>query len=141
MAEALLRNELKDTPQARSARISSAGLHAIPGNAAHTWALASSREFGISLEEHRAQLLTAEMVQEADVIFAMDFQNQAELLTLYPDSRHKVFMLGACLQSPSRCREIPDPFFGDVETTRNCYRVLQTCVRNLAAELFPRTNQ
>ena len=54
------------------------------------------------------------MMQEADAIFAMDFQNKAELVTLYPDSGHKVFMLRACLQDSSQM-EIPDPYFGNVE--------------------------
>ena len=77
------------------------------------------------------------MVQEADAIFAMDFQNKAELLTLYPDSKHKIFMLSAYLNGSRQYGEIPDPYLGDIETTRNCYRTLQTCVRNLAADVFP----
>ena len=139
MAEAFFRRELGSLADERSLSIASAGLHATPGNPAHPWALASSSEFGISLEQHRAQLLTPEMVQEADAIFAMDFQNKAELVTLYPDSEHKVFMLRACLQDSSQM-EIPDPYFGNVDTTLDCYRMLQACVRNLASDLFPRSN-
>jgi|SRR5580704_15476435 protein-tyrosine phosphatase len=140
MAEALFRKELGSLADEPSLRIASAGLHATPGNPAHPWALASSPEFGISLEQHRAQLLTAEMVQEANAIFVMDFQNKAELVTLYPDSGHKVFMLGACLTNSGQ-REIPDPYFGNVEATRNCYRILQACVRNLTSDLFPHSNR
>jgi protein-tyrosine-phosphatase len=77
------------------------------------------------------------MVQQADAIFAMDFQNKAELLTLFPDSRHKIFMLSAYLNGPGQHGEIPDPYLGNLETTRNCYQMLESCVRNLAAELFP----
>ncbi len=136
MAEALLQREVTHLPSELSVRISSAGLHATPGNTAHPWALAASEEFGISLENHRARLLTAEMVGQADAIFAMDFQNKAELLTLYPDSSRKIFMLSAYLDGLGRNREIPDPYFGDVETTRQCYGVLQTCILNLVADLF-----
>jgi protein-tyrosine phosphatase len=113
----------------------SAGLHAIPGREAHPWALEASREIGISLVQHRAQLLTPEMVSQADVIFVMDFQNQAEVLALYPEAREKVVMLSAYADGEERCREIPDPYFGDLEATRRCYAVLQTCIHNLAAEL------
>jgi protein-tyrosine-phosphatase len=141
MAEALFHKELgPPIVDERSLCIASAGLHATPGNPAHPWALAASPEFGIALDQHRAQLLTAEMVQEADAIFAMDFQNKAELITLYPDSAHKVFMLRSCVQTSGQA-EIPDPYFGDVETTRNCYRMLQACVQDLAANLFPRSNR
>lgn len=139
MAEALFRKELGSLADERSVHIASAGLHATPGNPAHPWALASSAKLGVSLEEHRAHLLTAAMVQETDAIFAMDFQNKAELLTLYPDSMSKVFMLRACLQD-SRQMEIPDPYFGNVEVTLDCYRMLQACIRSLAHDLFPHSN-
>ncbi len=135
MAERFMKREVRHrTPN--SVRIASAGLHATPGNAAHPWALAASADFGISLDNHRAQLLTAEMVEQMDAIFAMDFQNLAELRALYPDSKHKMFMLSAYLDGPGRNREFTDPYYGDVETTRSCYRLLQTCVRNLAADVF-----
>ena len=135
MAERLMQQEVSYRT-ANPVRIASAGLHATPGNAAHPWALAASADFGISLDNHRAQLLTAEMVEQMDAIFAMDFQNLAELLALYPDSKHKILMLSAYLEGPRRNREIADPYYGDVDTTRSCYRLLQTCVRNLAADVF-----
>jgi protein-tyrosine phosphatase len=139
MAESLFRKELGSLADERSVRIASAGLHATPGNLAHPWALASAAKLGISLEQHRAQLLTAAMVREADAIFAMDFQNKAELLTLYPEAKARIFMLRACLQDSSQM-EIPDPYFGNVEATLDCYRMLQSCVRNLAHDLFPGSN-
>ena len=136
MAEALFRKELGSLANERSLRIASAGLHSTPGNPAHPWALASSAKLGVSLDQHRAQLLTAAMVQKADAIFAMDFQNKAELLTLYPESKAKVFMLRACLHDSSQM-EIPDPYYGSVEITLDCYRMIQACVRNLAHDLSP----
>jgi protein-tyrosine phosphatase len=136
MAEALLKRELSNRTRNENLMVASAGLHATPGNVAHPWALTASTDFKISLEKHRAQLLTAEMVRAADAIFAMDFQNKAELLTLYPESKHKIFMLSSCLRGPGQHGEIADPYFGDLEATRNCYRTLQTCVQNLADHLF-----
>ena len=136
MAERLMKQEVSRRAS-KPVRIGSAGLHATPGKAAHPWALTASADFGISLDNHRAQLLTAEMVEQTDAIFAMDFQNLAELLTLFPDSRHKIFMLSAYLDGPGQNREIPDPYYGDVDATRSCYRVLQSIVRNLAADVFP----
>jgi protein-tyrosine-phosphatase len=73
MAEAIFRQCTAGTHILVSAV--SAGLHAIPGGAAHPRAVAASSEIGLSLVEHRAQLLSPEMVSEADVIFVMDFQD------------------------------------------------------------------
>ena len=136
MAEAMFRQSTAGTHIAVNAV--SAGLHAIPGGEAHPRALAASREIGLSLVEHRAQLLSPEMVTQADIIFVMDFQNKAEMLALYPEAREKVLMLSAYADGGDRCREIPDPYFGDLEATRRCYALLQTCILNLAAELAER---
>jgi protein-tyrosine-phosphatase len=48
-------------------------------------------------------------------------------------------MLSAYGDGPTRYREIPDPYFGDLEATRHCYAVLQTCIRNLTNDLATRT--
>jgi protein-tyrosine-phosphatase len=130
MAEALLKQAAEAAKiEIRSA---SAGLHAISGKAAHPWAQAAASEMGISLANHRAKLLTPEAVEQADAVFAMDLQNLAELLTLYPQGKDKFFMLSAYAGHP-RLREISDPYLGDLETTRQCYRILKTCVQNLLA--------
>jgi protein-tyrosine-phosphatase len=136
MAEALLKRELMRRGVAEPVKIASAGLHATSGNIAHAWALAASADFNISLENHRAQLITQEMAHAADAIFAMDFQNKAELLALFPDCKHKIFMLSSCLRGTGQHREISDPYFGDVDSTRACYRTLQLCIQNLADDLF-----
>jgi protein-tyrosine-phosphatase len=68
----------------------------------------------------------------------MGFQNRAEVLALYPEARGKVVMLSAYAEGAERYREIPDPYFGDLEATRRCYALLQTCIHNLAAELGAR---
>lgn len=116
----------------------SAGLHAIPGREAHPRALAAANEIGLPLVEHRAQQLTPEMVSQADAIFVMDFQNKAEVLALYPEARDKVVMLSEYADGAEHCREIPDPYFGDLESTKRCYALLQTCIHNLATELAER---
>jgi len=137
MAEFLMRQALLETGLREQVRIMSAGLHAIAGRDAHVWAQEASSELGISLAEHRAKPLTREMVEQADCILAMDFQNKAELLTLYPESKGKIYMLSAYAEGRWQYREIPDPYLGDLETTRICSRQLQTCIRNLVISTFP----
>jgi protein-tyrosine-phosphatase len=131
MSEFLMRRALQEARLEDDVRILSAGLHATPGREAHPWAQEASAEAGISLSEHRAKSLTREMVEQADCVLAMDLQNKAELLTLYPEYREKIYMLSAYAEGPWRDREIPDPYLGDLETTRFCCSQLKICVRNL----------
>ena len=134
MAERMFRRSLAEHG-IEGIKVKSAGIHATPGSEAHPRAKVAARELGFPLDDHRSQLLTAQMVEEADVIFAMDFQNKAELLALFPQSRNKIFMLAAYAESKGHRCEIADPYFGDQDEARRCYHLLQTCVDNLAVSL------
>ena len=118
-----------------SLAVGSAGLNATSGRPAHPWAITAAREFGISLENHCARLLTQEMVDGADAILAMDYQNQVQLLTRWKHASKKVFMLSAYAPAEYRSVEIPDPYYLGEEQTRICYRVLHECIQNLTTSL------
>jgi protein-tyrosine-phosphatase len=135
MCEALMNRALGDSFN-RRVNVFSAGLNATPGTTAHPWAIAAAREFGISLENHRSRLLTAEMVEQADAIFVMDYQNLVQLLARYSQSNHKVFMLSAYGGEGYHPVEIRDPYYAGEEETRNCYKILNTCIANLVCSLY-----
>ncbi|HVI07319.1 MAG TPA: low molecular weight protein-tyrosine-phosphatase [Candidatus Binatia bacterium] len=141
VAEALMNQEVSKTPLAGKLKIASAGLHARTGSEAHPWMQEAARDLGISLASHRSQQLSPEMVAQADCILAMDFQNKAELLALYPEAENKICMMGAYAEGELRSREIPDPYHGDLEQTRRCARQLQICVRNLLDSLLERKTE
>jgi protein-tyrosine-phosphatase len=132
MAAALLRQSVSVlTPSDIS--IASAGLHACPGQGADARAITVAKDFGVSLDEHRAQPLTDELVQRADMILVMDTLNEAELLGRYPEAESKVFMLGAWAagRQPDRI-EILDPYDGGEADIRQCYERLQSHIRSLS---------
>jgi protein-tyrosine phosphatase len=132
MAEALMRAAIRDDGIGEDQiQVASVGLHATAGREAHPWALKAAAEFGISLVEHRATVLTSEAVAQADCILAMDLQNKAELLALYPDAKDKICMMSAYADGPWKNREIPDPYLTDLDGTRYCASQLQICVKNL----------
>lgn len=134
MAEALLKQALAHRGIS-GAVVRSAGLHAVPGSEAHSWAIAVSREMGLPLDQHRAQLLTAELISRSDVIFAMDLENLAELEVSFPAAKHKIVLLGSYASGHPRDAEIADPYFGDIDTTRACYSAMAECIDNLAADI------
>lgn len=136
MAEALMKRALADAKLEQQIEVESAGLHATAGREAHPWALEAASSLGISLIHHRAKPLTKDMVNWADCILVMDFHNKAELMTLYPEAKSKIYLLSAYADGRGRYREISDPYLGDLETTKSCYRDLQTCIRNLMASTF-----
>jgi len=134
MCEALMNRELVRLGNAQFSACS-AGLNATSGRPAHPWAIAAALEFGVSLEEHRARRLSEEDLDQADAIFAMDYQNRVQLLTRWSSVRNKVFMLSAYADKEYRSVEIPDPYYRPEEQTRFCYQVLNTCIQNLVRSL------
>jgi len=134
MCEALMKRSVANVADG-NLFVNSAGLNATPGTPAHPWGVIAARDFGIDLSDHRSRLVNLELLDQADAIFAMDYQNQVELLCRYPAIRHKVFMLSAYAGEGHSSVEIRDPFYGNEDGTRECYRILQNCVNNLVATL------
>jgi protein-tyrosine phosphatase len=116
----------------KNVAVISAGLSARSGRRADSRALAVSREFGISLDEHVAHPLTEQLVADSDVIFVMDYFNKARLLTRYPNACHKAFLLGTYLP---RHAEIEDPYHGHVSDVRKCYQVVNVCLQSFLDSL------
>ena len=135
MAQALLQRYLAEA-DLRAFTVSSGGLHTKPGSAADKRALLVAKEFGIALDAHKATQLTCESVRRADVIFVMDYLNEARLLDSCPEVKRKTFLLGAYLKEPAvRSMEIPDPYHGTEADIRRCYQTLDRCVASLWKEL------
>jgi protein-tyrosine phosphatase len=135
MCEALLHRELAKFG-IPDITVTSAGLNAVSDWPAHIWAVTAARELGISLEGHRARLLTPEMVDQAEVIFVMDYQNQVQLLSRWAHAKRKVFLLSAYASPDYRPVEIADPYSLGLEGTRRCYDILHACVQNLVRGLL-----
>ena len=132
MAAALLKQHL-GAGGGESIKVSSAGLWAVSGRGADPRAVSVAQEFGLSLQEHRAQLLTLELVQGMDAICVMDYLNEAEITTRFPAAKQKTFLLGAVVPvQRGESIEIPDPYGEDLDAVRRCYRMLESRVRSLA---------
>lgn len=134
MAAALFLRYSADNGVARGAV--SAGLHAVPGKRADPRARAAAADFEVSLEEHRAQPVTAGLLQEAGLIVVMDRLNEAELLARFPDAADRTVSLAAYLP-PSRppIREITDPYMAEETEVRACFDLVDRAVRSLCDRL------
>jgi protein-tyrosine phosphatase len=112
--------------------IVSAGLFAKDSKPADPRAQIVAERLGISLDHHRAQRLTADLVEQANVIFVMDFENEAVLLDRFPKANKKTFLLGALpTEAPSPSVEIPDPYDGDLVEVQRCFDRINDHIRGL----------
>ena len=133
-AAALLKGQLSNL-QRNGIHVSSAGLHAKPGISADLRAIVAAGERGISLEDHRTQSLSSDLVRQADLIFVMDGMNEAQFLSRFPQARGKLFLLGAFAPAGLPYDEISDPYKGSEQEIRDCFRSMEACVAEAVSEI------
>jgi predicted ATP-grasp superfamily ATP-dependent carboligase/protein-tyrosine-phosphatase len=95
-----------------------------------------AREYGVPLDGHRSQPVTAELVARHDLIFVMDYRNEATMVTRFPESRDKLFLLGACIDKvPLSEYEIPDPWGGEKADIHRAFDTIKARIAGLAERL------
>jgi protein-tyrosine-phosphatase len=93
MAEAFMRKELATVNGSTEIAIASVGLQAEEGSTPPPEVIAVMEEMGYDVSGHRARLLRAEDVEEADLILAMAMHNSSRLLTAHQEAVDRIFTL------------------------------------------------
>ena len=112
-------------------QVGSAGLIALPDNPASFNAVRVAREHSISLAEHKARSITAEIIDDADLILVMESHQGHELITDHPQASEKIFLLRHFARYGSRERGISDPYGRNLEAYRFCFEDIKECVESL----------
>lgn len=119
-------------------QVESAGVFAIEGMSPTRETVRVLGEAGIKCSEHRARLLTAEMIREADMIFTMETHHTEEVLRREPSASGKVFLL-----KPYNCPageapllpNIADPIAKPMEVYEVCFKQICEAVDRVAKSL------
>jgi protein-tyrosine-phosphatase len=112
-------------------QVGSAGLIALPGNSASFNAVRVAKENSISLEEHKARLITTELIDNADLVLVMESHQGHELITDHPQASEKILLLRHFARYGSRERGISDPYGRNLEAYRFCFEDIKECVESL----------
>jgi protein-tyrosine-phosphatase len=89
-------------------RVVSAGTSAMPGNRAHELACDAVEALGLSLELHRAQALTREMVVEAALVLAVTRRHRDDIRHHFPGHIDKI----VSFDDATGLGDLDDPFGG-----------------------------
>ena len=100
MAEALFRHEL-----GARAHVESAGVAALEGHSADSFAQELLRERGIDIASHRARQLTPSLITGFDLVVTMDHEQTRAVETILPSARGRVHRLGKWSDF-----DVPDPY-------------------------------
>lgn len=121
LAEGIAR-ELLANRKLEGIEVQSAGTFAHPNSPASDGSLLVALEQGIDLSQHRAQELTSELVQWADVILAMGphHRDRAEAL----GGAGRTHLLTAYSSHDTAERAVTDPFGGNLDAYRATFSEL-----------------
>ena len=126
LAEVMLRREL-ERRGTDGVEVGSAGSGAWEGAPASEGAYLVALEHGLDLSEHRAQLLTREVVRESDIILTMARHHRARVHELGGEGR--VHVLGEYVGLAGPDAEVADPFGSDLEVYRDTYEELEELIQ------------
>jgi protein-tyrosine phosphatase len=134
MAEALARQILaqklgvgQDQLEARGYSVLSAGSFALAGAKATPQAVDAVKLLGGDLSRHRSRPLSPELINQADVIFAMTASHARDVVALAPAASEKTFPL-----DPDA--DIEDPIGGDASLYEELSRHLSELIEKRLAE-------
>lgn len=123
MAEGIA-SRMADERALRDLTFASAGTSAWEGAPASDGALLVAMERGIDLNLHRAQVLTRELVEGADLILVMSPHHRERAVVLGGEGR--THLLTDYSGRSAEGRAVMDPFGGDLETYRQTFDELAT---------------
>lgn len=101
-AEILLRAALPEPEH----QVSSAGVGALVGKGVEATAARLLKAHGHATDKHAARMLTRDMLHHVDLVLAMEKPHIEHILSIAPEARGKVFLLGKWQNE----REIADPY-------------------------------
>jgi protein-tyrosine-phosphatase len=113
--------------------VASAGYFPVAGRPAPEHACAAAAAAGFDLSTHRSQVVTEELLRDADVIFVFDQENYEQVTRTYPRIRQRVFLLGTLC--PGDSLFINDPWGLEADTFAACYRQIAKNIACLAEKI------
>jgi RpiB/LacA/LacB family sugar-phosphate isomerase len=118
MAEGLFRHAVKNC---QGFRVLSAGVGAAEGQPPSSHAVRALKELGIDISRQRSQMLTADLVENADYIFGMTHGHVDAVNLLFPQAAEKTFLLREFDETLEIFeKDISDPIGGSYEVYLNC---------------------
>lgn len=132
LAEVFFRSRL----EGRGVSTVSGGFHHEAGRLMDPTMAGIARAHGFDVEAFRSTSVTAQLIEESDVIFVMEKRHFDEVIRISPNARERVFLLGCCLnESEGPKGEIPDPYAKPEATYVRCYQTIETAVNRLLKDV------
>jgi len=130
MAEYFLKKRLQAWGRSDVEAVS-AGTGAFSGSRPTSETLGLIERLGLNAANHQARRLTAEMIEEADVVLTMETRHSEEVLRLVPGARGRTHVLGRFTGLSGPEAEVGDPIGGSIDAYHVSFLKIQQAVEKL----------
>ncbi len=136
MAEGILKSILKDRG-ITNIEVSSAGIGAMSGAPATSFATEAARNWGVDIAGHIARQLTRGLIEKADLILAMAPEHVEFIVRNQPEASGKTFLVKAFPAPYTSSQEmVQDPIGGTLEEYSQTYLELDEILRKIANRII-----
>lgn len=115
--------------------VSSAGFHAAQQRPCPEHISTVAAEWGLNLKDHRSRRVTAEDIQQADLILVMDTDNFKRVRAEFPGALNRTTLLGFLGTKPDPI--IRDPYDLSLNETRSVLQQVESSIERLVSWLSP----
>lgn len=105
------------------------------GQAPDPRSISTALQFGIDISQLRARQFTVKDFNNFDIIYVMDKSNQADVLKLARSSEdeNKVHLFLDLIKN-NKSKDVPDPWFGNLDVFNDVFHLLYTASENYVAQ-------
>lgn len=137
MAEGLMRRALQQAGVG-GVLVHSAGTFAMEGMAPTRETQKVLQDVGVDCSTHRARVLSAELIHQADIIFVMEQFQAEEVARRFPSAKDKIHLLKLYGRTPNEGAanaNIPDPIGKPLEVYEVCFADIHEAIQRVLRSL------
>ncbi len=114
--------------------VQSAGFHLKAQRPADPNMVKTALVHNIAMKNCSSHTLNLEMLNKADIVFAMEIEHLLKLKDLYPKHFHKAYLLGSLASEQESPLEISDPYGKSPSDYQQCFKQIQHCINQISKE-------
>lgn len=117
----------QDHSDIKKITVLSSGLQTSKGKPADQTAMKISEEFAVNLDSHQTTPSSLELIEKSDLLFVMEASHLLNIISKYPSSRKKVFLLSTLNRKSLNSWTIDDPYLREDSFFKNTFSILTAC--------------
>ncbi len=131
MAEAYLK-KLIIQQKRTDIEVASAGMMALEGMGPSRETEEVLAQEGINVAHHRAQRVTKELIDQSDIILAMEDIHEQRILQFAPEAKNRLFLLKEFAKINDTDLNIADPVGGDTRVYQQVFATIKDAVERVS---------